>query len=364
LEKIESSGDIISKGVTSENAAYGNKVLTQWLIPSIHPAYARLFCAHLKNEGVDLDIIFKGSCLSWKELMTQKGFISFEQFQRLISNAINYTQCPWLGLKISTMIQVSAHGPLGYGALAAQTVRDSFKLVEKSLGTRLSIYHFNLIEKDSRALFQLKEMFDPGEAREFIFTTLLGSFLDLLEKTSGHIGEGVLVLFPYDEPEWSDLYAKRFANIQLVFGRDRFEIDMPSSMLDAYCLTADEFAYRNAVRECDALLDQKNQGGDLSSRIKVELFKAQAPYPSQAQIAQHFNMSSRTLIRKLKLEGSSYQSLLDEVRKELACWYLQNSAKSIEQIADIIGFQDTSNFSRVFRRWLDCKPSEFRGQAG
>jgi AraC-like DNA-binding protein len=68
----------------------------------------------------------------------------------------------------------------------------------------------------------------------------------------------------------------------------------------------------------------------------------------------------RTFIRKLKVEETSYQSLLDEVRKELVVWYLSNGSMTIEQIADQLGYADTSNFSRVFRRWFNQTPSEFR----
>ena len=68
-------------------------------------------------------------------------------------------------------------------------------------------------------------------------------------------------------------------------------------------------------------------------------------------------------MRKLKLEGSSYQSLLDAKRKEQAIWHLQHSKDSIEIIAERLGYQDSSNFSRTFRREYGCTPSEVRATA-
>ncbi len=330
------------------------------LTPSLHPAYARLLCAHLKNKGIDMDVLFRGNSLTWKGLLETQGFINFEQFRLLCRNAMALTQCPWLGLEISTMIQVSAHGPMGYGAVAAQTVRQAFKLVEHTMATRIRFYDFKLEETQGRALFTLRELLDPGELREFIYVMLLGSFQDMLAKTSGTMTTDIGVHFPFAEPPWSHLYGERFPGLAISFHAEQFTIELPAALLDLHCLTADEFAYRNALRECEQLLASQREGGELSEQIKRRLFSADGHYPTLQQMAKQLNLSTRTLIRKLKQEDCSYQLLLDEVRKELACWHLHNSKQSIEQIAESLGFADTSNFSRVFRRWLGCTPSAFR----
>ncbi len=343
---------------SSEDSA----VRTQWLQPSIHPAYPRLLCAHMRNKGYKLDELFVGNSLSWDQLLEAQRFINFDQFRRLSLRAIELTECPWIGLEISSIIQVSSHGPLGYGALAAPTVREAFQLVEWAMPTRISLYTFELDEQGDRALFNLIETVDTAELREFIQAMLLGSFQDMLNKTSSRMLEDIRVRFPFEEPEWSRLYRFRYPEITFEFGAELCQVDLPRTALDIHCLTADEFAYRNAIRECEQLLKKTSQGGDLSERIKRRLFECGPPYPTLQGFAGMFNMSERTLIRHLKAEGCHYQQLLDEVRKELACWYLHNSAMAIEQIAERLGFQDTSNFSRVFRRWMDCRPSDFRKQ--
>jgi AraC-like DNA-binding protein len=68
-------------------------------------------------------------------------------------------------------------------------------------------------------------------------------------------------------------------------------------------------------------------------------------------------------MRRLKQESSSYQALLDETRQQRAVWYLTHSNLAIEEIAGRLGFEDTSNFSRIFKRWLGCLPSETRRAA-
>jgi AraC-like DNA-binding protein len=77
-------------------------------------------------------------------------------------------------------------------------------------------------------------------------------------------------------------------------------------------------------------------------------------------MAQELNMSPRTLHRKLRQEGTTYQMLLDDALKELAAWYLLRTREPIEAIAERLGYADASSFSRTFRRWFEMAPGKFR----
>ena len=72
------------------------------------------------------------------------------------------------------------------------------------------------------------------------------------------------------------------------------------------------------------------------------------------------NLANATMLEVLREEGVNYQQLLDRVREDLACWWLLHSDLTVETIADRLGYQDTSNFSRTFRRWLGVTPRAFR----
>ena len=79
------------------------------------------------------------------------------------------------------------------------------------------------------------------------------------------------------------------------------------------------------------------------------------------EMAKTLQMSERTLNRKLKAQGTSYQMLLDDVRQELAVWYLRQTDMSVEMIAERLGYRDTSNFSRTCKRWFGVTPRAIRG---
>ena len=71
-------------------------------------------------------------------------------------------------------------------------------------------------------------------------------------------------------------------------------------------------------------------------------------------------MSVRTLHSKLEEQDTSYQQLLDEVRQELSVQYLRRGQLSITEISFLMGFNDSSNFSRVFKRWRGLSPKAYR----
>jgi AraC-like DNA-binding protein len=78
------------------------------------------------------------------------------------------------------------------------------------------------------------------------------------------------------------------------------------------------------------------------------------------QVADKLNMSSRTLRRSLNTENTSFQTIADAVRHDMACRYLQNSQLSLDDIAHLVGFTETTNFRRAFKRWQGTPPASYR----
>ena len=82
--------------------------------------------------------------------------------------------------------------------------------------------------------------------------------------------------------------------------------------------------------------------------------------PRQAIIASDLNMSLRNFQRILSRSGTSYTDILSSVRHEMACYYLKAPNHPIIEISYLLGFTDSSNFSRAFKRWNGQSPNHFR----
>jgi len=83
-------------------------------------------------------------------------------------------------------------------------------------------------------------------------------------------------------------------------------------------------------------------------------------YPSANFAAQLMGISERTLARRLSAKELTYGTLVDDLRFTVAKELLQNSGQQIGEIALSVGFEDQSNFNRMFRRMGGMSPKQFR----
>jgi AraC-like DNA-binding protein len=78
------------------------------------------------------------------------------------------------------------------------------------------------------------------------------------------------------------------------------------------------------------------------------------------KVASKLNMTSRTLRRKLTKEGSRFQQLKDNVRRDRAINLLEQRTLSISEIGLKVGFTEAATFSRAFKQWTGVSPSAYR----
>lgn len=77
-------------------------------------------------------------------------------------------------------------------------------------------------------------------------------------------------------------------------------------------------------------------------------------------IAEYFRIPARTLQHRLKQEGSHYQAILDQIRIDLAIYYLKNSNLTITAIAERLHFSETAVFSRFFKSKMNITPLRYK----
>lgn len=337
-----------------------------WLAPAVHPIYARLICAEMRRRGFDEAQILAGTRLNWAALHEGHRHLSFDEVTRLIRRAVALTQEPWLGITVGWGTQLSAHGPVGVAAMSCDNVGQALALIQRHAGLRQTLISLEMAVEGEEVALVTREHLHAPDVREYILGHLMGAGLRLLDTLTGlDMTRVARVEFAFPEPPWADAYRRWWPSVR--FGAERSAMVLPLAWLSQPGLAPDPQTHRMALRECERLWtqqhDPRDRLGPVGDRILKRLLACDGRYPTLDELAHDEHVSSRTLIRKLRDEGLSYQQLLDRVREDLACWWLLHSDMSVEAIADRLGYQDTSNFSRTFRRWVGGAPSEFRRQA-
>jgi len=82
--------------------------------------------------------------------------------------------------------------------------------------------------------------------------------------------------------------------------------------------------------------------------------------PSFEELTRLLNMSARTLRRRLEKEGTSYQRIKDNARRDVAISMLSRDGLTVSEVAEQVGFSDPSAFHRSFKKWTGQSPGSYR----
>ncbi len=153
-----------------------------------------------------------------------------------------------------------------------------------------------------------------------------------------------------------------------VFGlRIEFESDFNGIVCDRQDLEqpvphSDQLMGRYVRQYLDALLINRQLG--MSDRIRELLWiRVPAGTYSLEALAKQLGVSSRTIDRHLKQEGTSFSAVLNQVRAEMVGQYVGAGGRPLYVIAELMGFSALSAFSRWFRDEFGCSPSEWRAES-
>lgn len=105
---------------------------------------------------------------------------------------------------------------------------------------------------------------------------------------------------------------------------------------------------------------EKLETGMVESTIQLIQMMLPHGYPDIDQVVDCTGLSKRTLQRLLKENQVSYKGLVEYARMEMACDRLQNSDAHITELAYQLAYNDSSNFTRAFRRKTGVSPSTYR----
>jgi AraC-like DNA-binding protein len=177
------------------------------------------------------------------------------------------------------------------------------------------------------------------------------------------IGRRIPILrteFSYAEPAYSAEYRLMYS-ADLAFDRPNTLIAFASAYLDLP-VVQNERSLKEFLRTApESILVKYKNGTSLAARVRRRLRQfPPGEVPDFEGLAAELNMTPATLRRRLHDEGESYQSIKDQLRRDLAISYLSHSSRSVMDIALELGFSERSAFHRAFRKWTGASPGEFR----
>jgi AraC-like DNA-binding protein len=166
--------------------------------------------------------------------------------------------------------------------------------------------------------------------------------------------------FNYAEPAHSAEYRLMYC-ADLRFDRPRTVLAFDAGYLDLPVVQNERSAKEFLRSAPESILLKYKNGSSLTARVRRRLRQfLPGTVPDFEKLAQEMSMTPATMRRRLHEEGESYQSIKDQLRRDLAISYLSHSSRSVMDIALELGFSERSAFHRAFRKWTGASPGEFR----
>lgn len=335
----------------------GTWSLTEPLVPVNIPA---TIIRVGSEKEVPLDVMLKNTGISTELLADPSTRLTYQQLLILVDNLSKAYPTETLGLDIGLAININQFGMLGYAILSCADIRSALNLGLKYHSLVDPAFTFEVIENEYNVAIRLTSHIPFENMYRIMCDVFVGMFASLARFLTGdNTVDAKEVHFNHPEPSYSGEY-KRYTTSTILFDQPRTELVVDRAVLDMPLVMADQATAAMAEKQCEEILTRMGPKEGLVAKVRRILLSNPGSFLPVDEVASRLATSTRTLSRGLQDVGTSYQKILDEVRKEMAIEYLRNSNLPIEEIAALIGYSDPSNFRKAFRRWTQNAPSYYR----
>ncbi|MCG6975244.1 MAG: AraC family transcriptional regulator [Acidiferrobacterales bacterium] len=327
--------------------------------PTTITSWALLAAKALRHQGIDSDEVFREVGLD-PDLLKQAGSrYPMIKVTRLWQRAVELTSNECFGLQTATFWHPTTAHALGYTWLASDNLREAFLRLQRYVHIFNDITIIRIHEHPGEYVVELTgEIKDEDVATEAIDAGIA----TIVQMCRASMGEGfcpIRVELQRDPPGCVDKF-NEFFRAPIRFNGDINAVYMDTALVRRGLPESNkELALANEKVAIDYLSRLKSSDTSIKA-AKVLIDKLPDGAITADQVANELHLSPRTFQRRLKGENTSFSKLMDDVRKELATNYMQGTDKSVTEITYLLGFAETSTFSRAFKRWTGQSPTRFR----
>ncbi|WP_300411556.1 AraC family transcriptional regulator [uncultured Alcanivorax sp.] len=326
--------------------------------------YGELLCQQMEKQGITAQQVLDGTGLQRAQLSEPGRRMSLAATLRMLANVREQDPSPQLGVRMGMSMNIGSHGFLGYAVQSSRTLGQAFELVIRYVRTRTSLLDIRIDRDGARAALILEERYPLGDLKAMIADALITSILTIGKKWFGaFLAHQIEIDMPCDAGEHHRHWREQ-AGLKVNFGRALLQIHLPAQWLDIPLSTADPQLAALAAARCEEELQQAAEDRDIVTRVRDLAGRHLAEDNSLGIIAAQLHLTTRTLRRRLQQAGTSYLTLVEQIRRRRAEEYLLHTDRSVDDIAGLLGYSDPSNFGRAFRRWYGESPRQFRDHRG
>jgi AraC-like DNA-binding protein len=315
------------------------------------------FCAQLGIEIIPLMAEFGIDVGSFQQ--TDK-FISLSKFTGLLEKLAHTVSDQTFGLRYGVNFKLGNTGPFGFGLMNAPSFGHAVKFYARFIGLMADHTYFST------------EIGIKTVSMNWSFSPLIvarGQYVDMgtlltirqFRQFAGNSWTPKAVELEREKPDSLDLH-QSFVSNDLTFRANSNSIHFSKEHMSYQNPEADHRIFEIMEHQCEIDLKKKESLVPLVFKIREEILQrlVGGNFSLQA-IAQKFGMSERNMQRRLAENGTTFERILDDTRKELSDQLLRDTKLSLTDIAFLMGYSCPNAYSRAAKAWYSQPPSRMRG---
>ncbi|MBK3881070.1 helix-turn-helix domain-containing protein [Pseudomonas stutzeri] len=313
----------------------------------------------LESAGIDCRQLFTELHLDYAALDDPDARFAQDDMTRLWQRAVAVSGDPAIGLNMARQARPAALNVVGYALMSSHNLKEGFaRLVryQRIIAEGADLDFQPCAQGYRLSLTILGDRLPP--ARQSAEGSLAGC-LTFCRWLTGAPLQPLEVSFQGLPPEDLEPYRQLF-QAPLRFDAPRYALLFRDEDVEMPLPTANEALAQLHDRFAGEYLSRFSDSKVLHRARQILCRLLPQGEPRREVVAQALCLSERTLQRRLQEEGSSFQQLLDDTRRDLAVQHLAQPDLAPLEIAYLLGFADPSNFYRAFKRWFGVTPGEYR----
>ena len=269
------------------------------------------------------------------------------------SEAMRLTGNRSLALGIAAATPPGAFGIIEYVCRSAPTLRAALLQWVRYLNLLDDAVTVGLTIDDDRAYLRVeRESEAPAPQSHELCWALVAKYARELSTVPFRLHAVELA-----HPAPADIAAYRtWFDAPVIFDAEVTQLVMPRAALDAPLVSSDPTLLAILTRAADDIAKRTPTDPLMTSQVKRVLHEVLRSDEGHVEVvAKRLGLTSRSLQRRLKDEGSTFNAIREDVRRELARRYLDDGL-AIAEISFLLGFSEPSAFFRAFKRWTGTTP--------
>lgn len=328
--------------------------------PTVGAGYAKGLLDFAVAKGAGRALLLERAQIAPGDLADADNRIPFEKFKTLMRAGKELARDPALALHYGETSNLSEFSIVGLVADASKTMGHA--LVQLNRYGRLVIEvdtgtedRFGIVAQEGSWLVDTRN--NPNDFPELTESTFARIICHSRQFGTDDKPFVKAVHVTHAQPGYRAEYDRIFrAPTTFDTGRNALLID--NSWTTNKVARTTRYAFGVLSEHAKALLESLEKAK--TTRGKVESLLIPVLHTGELDIertAKKMGLTRKTLYRKLKAEGVTFEELLDELRHKMALHYLDGKKVSVNETAYLIGFSDPGAFSRAFKRWTGMSPN-------